>query len=151
MPKLVEVASKYLYVRENPKGSNRGPEIDRWLQAIGSPLGSAWCAAFAWGCLDEAGETPKLLRSGRVQSMVQSGTLLPATKAIAGDLIVFYFANLQRYAHIAICTGRTKGRIQTIDGNSIADGATGDQREGYGTFAKNRAISDRIKTLRPTK
>ena len=149
MSKRVEIAERYLHVREQPAGSNRGPEIDRWLKALGSPLGSAWCAAFVWGVLDEAQERPSLPRSGRVQTMVDGGVLLPMNKAVEGDLIVFYFKNLGRYAHIAICTARSKARISTIDGNSIADGAAGDQREGWGCFAKTRTISDRIKVLRP--
>lgn len=149
MPKLVEVAERYLYVREQPKGSNRGPEIDRWLKAVGSPLGSAWCAAFAYGVASEAGASWPWAKSGRVQTLVDSGRLLPASKAEPDDLVVFWFQGLGRYAHIAVCTGRTTGRILTIDGNTIADGATGDQREGWGVFPKNRLLSDRIKVLRP--
>ena len=49
--KRVEVAQSYLYVREQPAGSNRSPEIDRWLTAVGAPLGSPWCAAFMYACL----------------------------------------------------------------------------------------------------
>jgi len=149
MPKLVEVASKYLYVRENPPGSNRSPEIDRWLKAVGSPLGSAWCAAFVWGCLDEAGEAPKLARSGRVQTIVDSGVLLPASKAVPGNLVVFWFKNLGRYAHIGIVVTKTSKRLDVIEGNTVADGAVGDQREGWGVFQKSRPITARIKVLRP--
>lgn len=149
MPKLVEVAQSYLWVREVPPGSNRSPDIDRWLKALGSPLGSAWCAAFAWGCLDEAGEKPALKRSGRVQDMVDSGTLLPASKAEVGDLVVFWFESLKRYAHIGIVCARKRAILETIEGNTIPDGATGDTREGFGVFAKRRAISERVKVLRP--
>jgi hypothetical protein len=31
-------------VREVPKGSNRGPDIDAWAKEFGAPLGSFWCA-----------------------------------------------------------------------------------------------------------
>lgn len=30
---------------EMPPGSNRSPRIDAYLRAVGSPLGSSWCAA----------------------------------------------------------------------------------------------------------
>ena len=146
---LVEVAQSYLHVREQPKGSNRSPEIDRWLKALGSPLGSAWCSCFVWVCLDEAGATRKLLRSGRVQSMVDSGPLLPASQAVPGDLVVFWFASLKRYAHIGIVTAKVGGAVLTVEGNTIADGATGDSREGWGVFAKRRPITARMKVLRP--
>lgn len=148
MPKLVETAYKYLYVREEPKGSNRGPEIDAWLTALGSPLGSAWCAAFVHGCLKESGDTRNYRRSARVQDMVDAGQLLPAEKATLGDLIVFYFPKLERYAHIGIVVGKTPKRLDVIEGNGIPDGATGDQREGYGVVKKSRFISDHIKVLR---
>lgn len=146
---LVEVASKYLYVREQPAGSNRSPEIDRWLKAVGSPLGSAWCAAFVWGCLDAAGQSPALARSGRVQTMVDSGQILPATRAVVGDLVVFYFPSLQRHAHIGIVIGKGKGVLLTREGNTIADGAAGNSREGWGVFDKRRVITSRVRILRP--
>jgi len=147
--KLVETAYKYLDTCEEPKGSNRSPDIDRWLTAIGSPLGSAWCAAFVHGCLAESGDTRQYRRSARVQDMVDAGTLLPSSKADVGDLVVFWFASLKRYAHIGIVVGKTSKRLSVCEANTIPDGATGDQREGFGVFLKSRLISDRIKVLRP--
>ena len=149
MPKLVEVARSYLNVRESPAGSNRGPEIDRWLTALGSPLGSAWCAAFVLHCLREANDLRNFKRSGRVQTMVDAGTLVDVKEAKPGDLVVFYFANLKRYAHIGIVVTKTSKRLTCIEGNTIPDGATGDTREGYGVMEKSRAISDRVRVLRP--
>lgn len=148
MLKVLEVAAKYLYVREQPKGSNRAPEIDRWLTALGTPLGSAWCAAFALGCLKEAGDTRKVVRSARVQTMVDGGMLHPASEAVAGDLVVFWFTSLNRYAHIGIVESVTPGIIWTIEANTIPDHATGDTREGYGVFRKRRTIGGGMKVLR---
>ena len=145
---VLEVVARYLTVREAPPGSNRSPDIDRWLHALGSPPGSAWCAAFVLGCLKESGDTRKVVRSGRVQTMVDGGTLLPATQSVPGDLVVFWFTKLGRYAHIALVE-RVEGNVLvTIEGNTIADGATGDSREGWGVFRKRRTISDRIRVLR---
>jgi len=81
--------------------------------------------------------------------MVDAGQLLPAEKATLGDLIVFYFPKLERYAHIGIVVGKTPKRLSVCEANTIPDGATGDQREGFGIFLKSRLISDRIKVLRP--
>lgn len=148
MPKLVEVAASYLHVRESPRGSNRGVLIDHWLTAIGSPLGSPWCAAFCHGVLRNASDPRKFVRSGRVQTMVDGGTLHDAKEAKPGDLVVFYFANLKRYAHIGIVEAKVKNTLITLEGNSIEDGAAGDSREGWGVWRKKRTISDRIKVLR---
>lgn len=146
---LVEVAQSYFLVREVPKGTNRSPEIDAWLTALGSPLGSPWCAAFCHHCLREANDGRSFKRSARVQDMVDAGTLLPSSKAEVGDLVVFWFASLKRYAHIGIVVGKTSKRLSVCEANTIPDGATGDQREGFGIFLKSRLISDRIKVLRP--
>lgn len=145
----VEVAQSYVGVQEVPKGTNRSPEIDRWLTAIGSPLGSPWCCAFTYGCYVEADIPWAWRKSGRVQDVVDSGTLLPSSKAEVGDLVVFWFASLKRYAHIGIVVGKTSKRLSVCEANTIPDGATGDQREGFGVFLKSRLISDRIKVLRP--
>ena len=149
---VLEMVARYIHVREQPAGSNRSPEIDGWLRAVGSPLGSPWCAAFLYGCGREAlGERWPFHRSGRVQDLVDVCRGQQRTKVIAhaepGDLIAFYFAKLGRYAHIAILREKSAKTIWTTDGNSIADGAAGDVREGWGVFEKRRPVSDRMLAL----
>lgn len=148
MPKPVDVARGYLHVREDPAGSNRSPEIDRWNTAVGAPLHSAWCAAFVYGCFTEAGEAWPWKRSGRVQTLVDSGALVDASEAKPGDVVVFYFTKLKRYAHVGLVVSKVKSALLTIEGNTIADGAAGDTREGWGVFAKRRAITPKVKILR---
>lgn len=41
-------------VREVPRNSNRGPEVDVYLRRAGVPTGLPWCAAFVYWCFDEA-------------------------------------------------------------------------------------------------
>lgn len=147
---IVEVARRYGYVREQPPGSNRSPEIDRWLKAVGAPLGSPWCAAGAYDWVTEAGhKAPK--KSGRVQDWVDAvgvSNLLSANSAQAEDIIVFWFASLKRYAHIGIVTGRSNGAINTIEANTIPAGFKGDSREGFGVFEHMLQPSDRLKVIR---
>ena len=150
---VLAVVARYLHVREQPKGSNRGPEIDRWLHAVSSPLGSPWCAAFLHGSGVEAlgPEDWPFKRSGRVQDVVDACRAAhrtrPIREAVPGDLVAFYFQKLNRYAHIAILRDKSGKYVWTTDGNSIADGATGDQREGWGVFEKKRLLSDRMLAL----
>lgn len=40
----LQFAFDHLGTRENPPGSNRGPDIDAWAREFGSPVGSPWCA-----------------------------------------------------------------------------------------------------------
>lgn len=143
-PSIVEAARRYLTVRERPACSNRSPEIDAWLKAVGSPLGSPWCAAFALACLREAGITPPVM-SGRVQTLVDGWTEKPAMKdAQPGDLVCFWFPKLKRFAHIGVVVSKNGRNLDTIEGNTIPDGASGDTREGYGVFEKRRKVSDRL-------
>lgn len=44
----IDFALTNIGVCEDPPGSNRGPEIDRWTKEAGAPLGSPWCAIAAW-------------------------------------------------------------------------------------------------------
>lgn len=145
---LLDVARSFLTVQEEPHGSNRSPEIDEWLTALKSPLGSPWCAAFIWACLRAAKDARQFVRSARVQTMVDGGVLHPASEARAGDVVVFYFANLKRYAHIGLVESVEGKVLVTLEGNTIPDGATGDTREGWGVQRKRRKVSDRIKVLR---
>jgi hypothetical protein len=46
-------ARSFVGVRESG-GNNRGPEVEAWLRRVGQPPGQAWCAAFAWCCVDDA-------------------------------------------------------------------------------------------------
>lgn len=147
---IVESARQYLDVRETPPGSNRNPVIDRWLKAVGAPLGSPWCAAAAFDWITEAGLKPPK-KSGRVQDWVDAvgvSNLLSANAAQVNDIIVFWFASLKRYAHIGIVTGRSAGAIQTIEANTIPTGFKGDSREGFGCFEHTLQPSDRLKIIR---
>lgn len=150
MPKsrndLVAWMRSHADVREQPKGSNRHPLIDAWLTRIGSPLGSAWCAAVVHAGGDALyGSAWPFRQSGRVQDVVDAAKKKQLvrekiTDAKVGDLIAFYFPSLKRYAHIAVLEHDIiKTRIRTIDGNTVADDA-GDSREGWGVFPKNRLL-----------
>jgi hypothetical protein len=41
-------------VREVPRNSNRGPQVDAYLTRVGVSPGLSWCCAFVYWCFDEA-------------------------------------------------------------------------------------------------
>lgn len=151
--RLIAVATKYLYVREIPKGSNRSPEIDRWAGLTGAPLGSPWCADEQVGVADEAVglDAFPFPHSGRVQDWVDrckaEGRTTTPENAQPGDYVAFYFESLGRYGHIGLVEENTGSAIVSIDGNTVPDHDPGDQREGYGSFVKHRPYSDRMLIL----
>jgi len=54
--RVVATAARYVGVRENPLGSNRGPLIDQWERHWGM-IGQPWCGMFTSAVLREAGVT----------------------------------------------------------------------------------------------
>jgi len=47
-------AIQQLGVQENPIGSNRGDQIDKYLKSVKAPAGVPWCAAFVYWCFQQA-------------------------------------------------------------------------------------------------
>lgn len=147
---LIAKALQYRFVREAPAGSNRSPEIDAWLQAVHAPLKEPWCAAFvtAMGvAVDPGWQVP---RSASVRAMAEWAGSRLKDKPAAGDLILFYFPSLGRYAHVGIVTAvgaADVSRVRTIEGNTVPEGAPGDQREGFGVFERTRVVTARTKFL----
>ena len=58
LDKVLEVARSQIGVGEQPPGSNRGPEVDKYITCCGlNPSGQfAWCAAFVYWCFDQAAQ-----------------------------------------------------------------------------------------------
>lgn len=145
---VIAEARRYVGVTEVPKGSNRGLEIDYWIKECGlDPKGAyAWCAAFVGQVGRQAvGARWPCPRSAGVQALADWATkaaCLQATPA-AGDLMVFWHADLKRFAHIGVVTavhvpalgfgGPTS--VDTIEGNTNAGGG----REGWGVLVKTRS------------
>jgi len=42
------------HVREIPRNSNRGPDVDAYLRCADCPPGNSWCCAFVYWCMNEA-------------------------------------------------------------------------------------------------
>ena len=150
---LVAEAAKYVGHQEAPPGSNRSPQIDSWLQSVGAPIANPWCMAFAW-CMgrDALGNQWPVYRSGRVQSVVEwaEQKLLLRDEPRMGDLAVLYFPTLKRYAHVGIVRMQGAGYFGTIEANTVPDGSTGNQREGYGVFRRTRRVNPRWQFIRWT-
>ncbi len=52
----IAAAEEAKQVREIPKNSNRGPEVDVYLRRAGVEPGLSWCCAFVYWCFDEAAQ-----------------------------------------------------------------------------------------------
>lgn len=93
------------------QGTNRGPEIDTWLQRCGAPLGSPWCAAFASWCISVPGLAS--VREAGAQALGRA--LRPTQLILPGD--VMWFATSAVYGHCGIIVGTGPGELAVVEGN----------------------------------
>ena len=146
----LDLARQEVGVREDPRGSNRGPRVDQYLRAVGlSPeSGSfAWCAAFVFFCFEQAATA-----AGRANPVVKTAGVLAhwnkAERAGArritaaqaarepgmvktGQIFVMDFGG--GTGHTGLIAGFRSGKLVTIEGNSNEGGS----REGIGVFERH--------------
>ena len=151
--RALDNACKYIGVRENPPGSNRGRLIDRWNQDACGMVGVFWCASFVHGMFKEAGV--ELPGGASVQKIRQAGITAGwiVKRPRRGDLVCFDFTRDDRYGpfgdHIGFVErvlalrwsgGRFTGWIRTVEANTSGQGLTGSQSDGGGVFRRWRWV-----------
>lgn len=118
---------------EEPPGSNRSPVIDSYLNAVGSPLGSPWCAAAVAAWVRDAGGKLPASPAGSCNAwfgMGQARGTLTKTPQV-GYLVVYDFAGDGRADHMGVVI-RTDPLILTCEGNTTLKRQTGSDRNGVG-------------------
>jgi hypothetical protein len=143
---FVNIAEKYIGIAEDPKGSNRGPLIDRWNTNAHAPLGSFWCASFVsaiameWE-LQTGYDWPLCISADCdvwLASAKKHGVLSQQGKP--GDIVLLVAGN-DAY-HIGIISGYSEtNTLMSIEGNSNNDGS----RNGYIVAQRNNVFSGRNK------
>lgn len=137
-------------VREQPRNSNRGPQVDAYLKRVGLAPGHAWCCAFVYFCFDEASRS-----LGRANPMVRTagclehwrrapgngGRQLAAQVAIADPAqvkpgMVFIMDHGRGLGHTGLVEKVAGGLITTIEGNTDASKT----REGGGVYRLKRKL-----------
>lgn len=126
-------AARYVGVSEQPPGSNRGHDVDRWCLWANGVLGEPWCAAFVCGMVREAcGLIVPTPGRASVERLVQwaaaTGELLPErARPRRGDLICYDWNGDRWYDHIGFVervvglswsSGHFRGLVRTIEGNA---------------------------------
>ncbi|HYG09270.1 MAG TPA: peptidoglycan-binding protein [Pyrinomonadaceae bacterium] len=147
----IEFAATQVGIRERPLGSNRGPEVDRYLRAVGlNPANGsfAWCVAFTHFCYqaaaeslgvanphiktagvldhwNRAGRKPGVLRVTRAEAVANPGLVKP------GSLFVIDLGSA--LGHSGMVVESSGGRLLTIEGNTNDGGS----RNGIGVFERD--------------
>ncbi len=144
----LDAAEAKIGVREEPPGSNAGPEVEKFLASVGLGKGNPWCAAFVYWCVDQAarkqGVSNPLPKTGSVMDMwnrAQAARLrcLRAAEAQAKPSLVtsgmvFIMSFDGGKGHTGFVKGFAGGNLATIEGNSNDGGS----RDGIGVFSLKR-------------
>lgn len=152
LAKVVSVAAgeEAKAVREMPKNSNRGPQVDGYLRRAGVPPGYAWCCAFVYWCFDEAAQAnacanPMVKTGGCLhhwnRAVAQGAKRIPARDALADPALikpgmVFVMDHGGGLGHTGLVEAVAGGLITTLEGNTDASRT----REGGGVYRLKRKI-----------
>lgn len=155
----IDFAITQIGVMEKPIGSNRGPQVDDYLRAVGlNPAGGGvkgffWCVAFTHFCYKKAAENlglqnPHIKTAGVLDHWNKAGTKpkvvrVTNAKAVAdpglvkpGSLFIIDLGG--ELGHSGMVIEVANGRLVTIEGNTNDNGTN----NGIGVFQRDaRKIS----------
>ena len=134
--KSIEIAKSQLGVQEIPKGSNAGPDVEKYLKSVGLGKGYSWCMAFVYWCVLEASikiaSSNPLKKTGGVLDQYNSRKNLVTKTPAAGDIFIMDFG--KGVGHTGFVESVAGNIIHTIEGNTNDDGS----REGYEVCRRQR-------------
>lgn len=154
LAEVLEVAAgeEAKQVRETPRNSNKGPEVNQYLRRVGLSPGYAWCCAFVYWCFDEVSkkrghDNPMLRTAGCLyhwnHAQSQGARRLSKSRAVAdpeqvqpGMIFIMDFGG--GAGHTGLVESVNGGFITTIEGNTDASKT----REGGGVYRLTRKIVD---------
>jgi len=147
----LEIAASQVGKMEVPPGSNRGPDVDRYLVAVGldpSKDSYAWCAAFLYWCFREAAKktgvknpiarTPGVLDHWTKAGEAGAARITAAKAHMHEDLVrpghIFVMDTGGGTGHSGLIEEVSAGKLVTIEGNTNDAG----DRNGIGVFRRTR-------------
>ena len=154
---VLSKAGSQVGVREQPKDTNSGPQVDEYLRRAGMALDlpakqKPWCCAFVYWCFDETARA-----QGRPNPMTRTAGCLDhwaRARAHGADRIaasraaddpglvapgmVFIMDYGQNRGHTGLVERVAAGLLHTIEGNTDASRT----REGGGVYRLTRRLAD---------
>jgi len=140
----INIAISQIGVEEVPKGSNSGPQVDKYLKSVGLNPGYSWCMAFVYWCCKEANVHHNLIKTGGVLRMWNEVSKdMKFTTPKAGDIFIMDYG--KGLGHTGFVE-RVEGlNIHTIEGNTNDEGS----RNGFENCRRVRLISKCKGFIRP--
>lgn len=133
--RALAVAVTQLGVQEEPKGSNSGPQVNKYLASIGLGPGYSWCMAFVYWCFREANAAAQLVPTGGVLRQWNERPQLRVTSPAPGDIFIMDYG--KGMGHTGIVEKVVGANIHTIEGNTNSEGS----REGFEVSRRVRPIA----------
>lgn len=137
--KAIEIAVGQIGTKEDPIGSNKGPQVDQYLKSVGLDGGYSWCMAFVYWCFNEAaktaapiGATPLYQTAGVLDAWIHRTKNQEHTPQ-AGDIFIMDLGHGNGHTGI-VEKINTDGTLGTIEGNTNDNGS----REGYEVIRRVR-------------
>lgn len=145
----IAFADTQIGVMEDPLGSNRGPQVDKYLQSVNlDPKGGfAWCVAFTHFCYQAAAQTlgmanPHVRTAGVLDHWAKAGKRADATRVTTAQALadpglvrpgsLFIISLGGGLGHSGMVVEVSSGRLVTIEGNTNDNGS----RNGIGVFKR---------------
>lgn len=144
---MLLMARSFLFVREEPAGSNAGQAVEAFLRFVGLGKGNPWCCAYQVYCVHHAHPgiaVPKTAGCAVMAEWAQAHKLTRTTLA-AGDWVLIWHDDLHRVAHIVlVVTPDADGHGYTCVEGNAADPTKPATREGTGAFeGRHRKLDPR--------
>lgn len=128
--KALEIAIAEDGKQEIPKGSNWGPDVEKYLRSVGINFPASWCMAFVYWCYQQAAnamsvKNPMLSTGGVLNQWNARKANFSVTSPMPGDVFIMDFGG--GLGHTGIVVEVNGDDIKTIEGNTNDTGS----REGY--------------------
>jgi hypothetical protein len=129
--------------QEIPKGSNWGPDVQKYLKSVGINFPASWCMAFVYWCFEEweniTGIPNPLIKTGGVLAewnQIPAKFKMPApfvNPPLPGDVFIMDFG--KGLGHTGFVESvDADGTLHTIEGNTNDTGS----REGFEVCRRTR-------------
>ena len=142
MRSLAQIAAADLGLSESPKGSNKGPQLQKFFDAdnYAEKDGYPWCASAVsfwvqtWIKEHSSGLiAPRLAAVAQFRDWAEKNRLHVCSVASPNAIVVFNFSHIGIVEKAAL----NDPTITTIEGNTNGEGG----REGFSVFRKSRPLS----------
>lgn len=148
LSKVIEIAASQIGVMEDPPGSNRGPQVEKYLASAGCSPGDPWCASFLFWCFNNASKSlgikNPMLRTGsciyhweNTTGKKISGTECTNNPALVRPGFIFIMDHGSGKGHTGIVRSVADGYLNSIEGNTTIGGS----REGLAVAELKRKIN----------